>query len=601
MKARSFFSMNSKWYVYSKKADFREISRRFGIDQVTARVLRNRDIITEEQIRYFLHGGVQELYDELLLPDLEKAARILLQAVQEHKHIRVVGDYDIDGVCATCILLQGLRALSAHADHRIPDRINDGYGINPGIVHEAVEAGVDLLLTCDNGIAAVDELREAKEHGLTVIVTDHHNVRKDEQGADVLPPADAVVDAKITGSRYPTEDICGAVTAWKLIRELYRLAGLPADRWLKYIDFAAIATIGDIMTLKGENRIIVREGLRILNGGKVLYAPDDVETASGRTPGRSGYGTPNLGLRTLIEKLHLDDKQITAYHIGFIIGPCINAGGRLESAESALRLFMTEDRKEAEKLAEHLIGLNEERKSMTEDGVCEGIRLVEEKHLEDKVLVVYIEELHESLAGIVAGRLKERYNRPVIVVTRAAEGLKGSGRSIEAYNMFEGLCTAEDLLTRFGGHPMAAGLSLSEDQLEPLRRRLNENAALSEEDFIRKIWIDAPMPIGYVTAQLIEELDSLAPFGPGFERPLFAEKGLKASDLRVLGKNRNVLRMRLSEANGIALDAICFGEADAMREELKEASSVDILYSPKINEFGGRRSIQIEVKEYMVH
>ncbi len=593
--------MSSKWYIYAKKADFRGISSRFGIDQVTARVLRNRDICTDEEIRHFLHGSVQDLYDELLLPDLEKAACLLWQAVQENKHIRIVGDYDIDGVCATCILLRSLHALGAHADHRIPDRINDGYGINPGIVHEAVEAGVDLLLTCDNGIAAVDELREAKEHGLTVIVTDHHNVRKDEQGADVLPPADAVVDAKTTGSRYPTEDICGAVTAWKLIRELYRLAGHPADRWLKYIDFAAIATIGDIMTLKGENRIIVREGLRILNGGKVLYTTDDVETASGRTPGRSGYGTPNLGLRTLIEKLHLDDKQITAYHIGFIIGPCINAGGRLESAESALRLFMTEDRKEAEKLAEHLIGLNEERKSMTEDGVCEGIRLVEEKHLEDKVLVVYIEKLHESLAGIVAGRLKERYNRPVIVVTRAAEGLKGSGRSIEAYNMFEGLCAAEDLLTRFGGHPMAAGLSLSEDQLEPLRRRLNENAALSEEDFIRKIWIDAPMPIGYVTAQLIEELDSLAPFGPGFERPLFAEKGLKASDLRVLGKNRNVLRMRLSEANGIALDAICFGEADAMREELKEASSVDILYSPKINEFGGQRSIQIEVKEYMVH
>ena len=589
--------MKSKWYVYSKKADFQAISERYGIDRVTARVLRNRDICTDEEIRYFLHGNVQDLYDERLLPDLEQAGYLLWEAIKERKHIRIVGDYDIDGVCATCILLRGLRSVGAWADHRIPDRINDGYGINEGIVREALEAGVDVLLTCDNGISAVEELRLAKQHGMTVIVTDHHNVRQEDAGGDVLPPADAIVDAKREGSRYPTEDICGAVTAWKLIRYIYRLAGLPEDRWLEYIDFAAIATIGDIMPLKGENRIIVREGLKILNGGKVLYTQQP--EAGQSVPGvRAGYGTSNPGLRTLIEKLHLDDQQIGTYHIGFIIGPCINAGGRLESAESALQLFMTEDAEEAARLAEHLISLNEERKSMTEAGVSEGIRLVEEKYRDDRVLVVFIDGLHESLAGIVAGRLKERYYRPAIVITRAAEGLKGSGRSIEPYNMFENLCAAEELLTRFGGHPMAAGLSLPEENLEELRRRLNTDTGLTDEDLIRKHWIDVPMPIGYVTARLIEELDSLAPFGQGFERPLFAQKDLKVSDIRVLGKNRNVLRMRLTEESGITLDGICFGEADAMWEELKNVKTLDILYSPKINEFGGRRTIQIEIREY---
>ena len=580
----------SSWFVYTKKADFRAIADRFGIDQVTARVLRNRDICTEEEIDYFLHAGTDQLYDEMLLPDMEKAARILMQAVREHKRIRIVGDYDIDGVCATYILLKGLAAVGASVDYRIPDRIRDGYGINMSIVREAIDAGVDVLLTCDNGIAAVDELKEAKDHGLTVIVTDHHNVRRDEAGGEILPPADAVVDAKREASRYPHEDICGAVTAWKLIRAVFRMAGLPDDSWLTYIDFAAIATIGDIMALKGENRIIVREGLRIMNGGRQL---------AGHDGGQPGYGSACMGLRTLIHEFHLDDKQISTYHIGFIIGPAINAGGRLETAESALRLFLTEDPEEAVSLARHLISLNEERKAMTETGVEQGCAIVEQSMLEDKVLIVFIDGLHESLAGIVAGRLKEYYARPAIVITRGQEGLKGSGRSIEAYNMFEGLCGVESFLTRFGGHPMAAGLSLEESQLEPFRKAINEQAGLEEKDFVHKVWIDAPMPIGYVTAKLIGELEHLAPFGQGFERPVFAEKGLTVSDMRVLGKNRNVLKLRLREARGVQLDGIIFGEADRMMEEIRGADSIDILYYPKINEYNGRRTIQIEIKEYI--
>ncbi|MBQ1424042.1 MAG: single-stranded-DNA-specific exonuclease RecJ [Lachnospiraceae bacterium] len=578
----------SSWFVYTKRADFKAIAERFGIDQVTARILRNRGICTDEEIDYFLHAGTNELYDEMLLPDMGKAALILWQSVKEAKYIRIVGDYDIDGVCATYILLKGIREAGGRADYRIPDRIRDGYGINRSIVLEAIGAGVDLLLTCDNGIAAVDELKEAKDHGLTVIVTDHHNVRRDEKGTEILPPADAVVDVKRESSRYPHEDICGAVTAWKLIRALFRLAGLPDDRWLTYIDFAAIATIGDIMALKGENRIIVGEGLRIMNGGRQIAD-------------KNAYGSACLGLRTLIREYHLDDKQISAYHVGFILGPAINAGGRLETAESALRLFLTEDPEEAVQLARHLISLNEERKAMTEAGVEQGIEVVEHSSGNDKVLVVFIDGLHESLAGIVAGRLKEYYARPVIVVTRAQEGLKGSGRSIEAYNMFEGLCGAEGYLTKFGGHPMAAGLSLREEDLDAFRHLLNEQAKLSTEDFVHRIWIDAPMPIGYVTPKLIGELERLAPFGQGFERPVFAEKGLRASDFRILGKNRNVLRMRLKEDRGVQLDAIIFGDAEKMMEEIRQAETIDILYYPKINEYNGRRTIQIEIREYITH
>lgn len=564
-----------KWYVYAKKADFKGISERFGIDQVTARILRNRDIVTDEEIDYFLNAGLDDLYDERLIPDLEKATAIIYEAIVSEKSIRIIGDYDIDGVCATYILMSGLSAMGARVDHRIPDRINDGYGININLIKEAADDGIDLIVTCDNGIAAVDEIRTGRELGIDIVVTDHHNARKDDAGKDILPEALAVADVKRSDSRYPTEEICGAVTAWKLIKLIYELAGKGKDEWLKYIEFAALATVGDIMELKGENRVIVKEGLK-----------------------RMSSGSCNTGLKVLIDELGLTGKDINTYHVGFVIGPCINAGGRLETAESALKLFMTGDEGEAEILAGHLKYLNEERKAMTEKGTKEGIAMVSDHMLDDRVLVVYIPELHESLAGIVAGRIKEHFNKPCFVITRAREDLKGSGRSIEAYDMFNALCEADEYLLKYGGHRMAAGLSLKEEMLEPLRIFLNEHSGLREEDLIKKIWIDVPAPISYMSGRLINEIESLKPFGNGFERPLFADRGLMISDMRVLGSARNALKVRLKSSSGAILEGIMFGEADSIREELSRYRAVDILYSPEINSFRGTENIQINIKGY---
>ena len=579
--------MKSKWYLYAKRADFKKISERFSVDQVTARILRNRDIYEDKDIELFLNGGIEDLYDESLLPNIDKAAELIASAIETGKHIRIVGDYDIDGVCSSCILQQGLEALGAKVDTRIPDRIRDGYGINHRLVEEAVNDGAGLILTCDNGIAAISELEYAKAAGLTVVVTDHHSIRTDESGAEMLPPADALVDVKLAGSQYPTEEICGAVTAWKLIKRLYKLCGMPEQAWLRFIDLAAIATIGDIMPLTGENRIIVKQGLKLINGG---LRPD----------GSGGKGSSNLGLNTLISALDLDDSRIGSYHIGFVIGPCINAGGRLESADTALRLFTTKDEREAELLAGHLRELNEERKSMTEAGVKEGIRLIDEQYTEDKVLVVMIPGLHESLAGIVAGRIREAYYKPTIVITEAKEGLKGSGRSIESYDMFEGLCKAAEYMTKFGGHKLAAGMSLETDKLEGFRARLNADAELTEDELTPKVWIDAAMPIGYISMRLIEEIEALAPFGKDFEKPVFAVKGIHISDMRVLGKLKNVLKLKLQDAGGTYVDGIMFGDAEHMCEELRTAASISILYYPAINEYAGRRTIQLEIKEYRI-
>ncbi len=581
--------MITKWYIYSKKADFKAIGEQFGIDQVTARILRNRDITGEKEIDLFLNGTLEDLYDENLLPDIDRAAAVLMDAISRRQKIRIVGDYDIDGVCSTLILQKGLKALGAEVDHRIPHRIQDGYGINRRIVEEAVEDRVDLILTCDNGIAAIDELSLAEENGITVIVTDHHNVRLDEAGEEMLPPAEAVIDVKRKDSSYPTTEICGAVTAWKLIRRLYELAERDSREWLGFLEFAAIATIGDIMTLTGENRILVKEGIRVLNGG---LHPD----GSGR------HGTGNIGLRMLLRNLNLDEREIDTFHIGFMIGPCINAGGRLKSAGIALDLFLTEDPAEADRLSMQLITLNEERKSMTEKGVKDAAAAMEAGVCGEKVLVVFLPELHESLAGIVAGRIKDQYNRPTIVVTRGSEGLKGSGRSIESYDMFEGLCKAADYLVKFGGHRLAAGMSLREEDLEGFRDKLNADAenCLKEDDFVRKIWIDAAMPFGYISEKLVREIEKLAPFGQGFEKPVFAQNHIRVSGLKVLGKQKNVLKMRLTDANGISLDAIMFGDAVALREELAGAEEISILYYPKINEFAGRRTLQLELRDYLL-
>ena len=576
--------MEKRWMLHTKRADFQGIARDLGIDPVTVRIIRNRGIREEEEMRRYLFGTLDDLYDPALLPQGEEAAALLREAISRGERIRIVGDYDIDGVCATYILYRGLlqvrealgrKEAEGGIDYVIPHRIRDGYGINRHIIEKALSDGVDLIITCDNGIAALEELRFAREQGVRVIVTDHHDIRLTEEGEEQLPPAEAVVDPKLRDSRYPVRNICGAVVAWKLLLLLYRMCGLSREAWLSFLDFAALATVGDVMELQGENRIIVRYGLKSLT-----------------------EGCRNQGLCSLINRCGLSGKRITAYHLGFVIGPCINAGGRLETAEAALKLFLSEDPEEAAMLAEHLRSLNEERKLMTEEGVKEAERQALEAFPEDRVLVLFLPELHESLAGIVAGRIRERLGKPCIVLTRGAEGLKGSGRSIEAYHMFQGLCGVSGLLTRFGGHPMAAGLSLPEENLEAFRRELNRGCGLSPEDFLQDLWIDMAMPLSYISGRLVEELGLLEPFGTGNEKPVFAAKGVQLTDLRVIGKNRNVLKCRVREETGTCMPAVIFGEADRMEKELKGFSRVNITYYPEINEYNGYKTLQLVIGDY---
>ncbi len=564
----------SQWMMQTKRADFTAIAENYHISPVTARIIRNRDVVETEEIERYLYGTISDLYSPDLLPDMEKAVKILKEKTESGKRIRVVGDYDIDGVCSTYILLTALKETGAFGDYRIPDRIKDGYGINEAIIQQAFEDGVDTILTCDNGIAAVEQIRMAKELGMTVIITDHHDIQKDGMGNDILPAADAVVNPKRSDSRYPYPEICGGMVAYKLMRALYEAFGIPLKKWEEMLEFAAIATVGDVMKLQDENRIVVKEGLK-----------------------RIGQ-TRNLGLLSLIEKNNLNPKTLTAYHIGFVIGPCLNAGGRLQTAKTALKLLMAEDPVTADHLAGELKDLNEQRKDMTLKGTEEAIAQVEECFQDDRVLVVFLPDCHESLAGIVAGRLREKFQKPSFVLTRSEEGVKGSGRSIEAYHMFEGLVEVKDLLTKFGGHPMAAGLSLPEEHVEEFRRRLNENARLTEEDFIRKVWIDVPMPLEYINESLIQELERLEPFGNGNEKPQFAQKDLSVRNVRVLGKNRNAVRLSLVTPSGFAMDGMFFGEGARFAEELAGKHSIDIVYYPTVNEYNGNRTLQAIIKEY---
>ena len=560
----------SQWMMQTKRADFTAIAENYHISPVTARIIRNRDVVETEEIERYLYGTISDLYSPDLLPDMEKAVKILKEKTESGKRIRVVGDYDIDGVCSTYILLTALKETGAFGDYRIPDRIKDGYGINEAIIQQAFEDGVDTILTCDNGIAAVEQIRIAKELGMTVIITDHHDIQKDGMGNDILPAADAVVNPKRSDSRYPYPEICGGMVAYKLMRALYEAFGIPLKKWEEMLEFAAIATVGDVMKLQDENRIVVKEGLK-----------------------RIGQ-TRNLGLLSLIEKNNLNPETLTAYHIGFVIGPCLNAGGRLQTAKTALKLLMAEDPVTADHLAGELKDLNEQRKDMTLKGTEEAIAQVEECFQDDRVLVVFLPDCHES----VAGRLREKFQKPSFVLTRSEEGVKGSGRSIEAYHMFEGLVEVKDLLTKFGGHPMAAGLSLPEEHVEEFRRRLNENARLTEEDFIRKVWIDVPMPLEYINESLIQELERLEPFGNGNEKPQFAQKDLSVRNVRVLGKNRNAVRLSLVTPGGFAMDGMFFGEGARFAEELAGKHSIDIVYYPTVNEYNGNRTLQAIIKEY---
>ncbi len=565
--------MTGKWMLYAKKADFNKIAEEFHINPVTARVMRNRDVSGQEAIRRYLYGTMADLYSPGLLKDGEKAADILKEKTEAGKWIRIVGDYDIDGVCSTYLLFQALKRVGARVDYEIPDRVKDGYGINEQIIEAAARDGVDTILTCDNGISAVAQMERAKELGMTVIITDHHDIAKEGE-KDILPHADAIVNPKQQDCPYPWKEICGAVVAYKLIQILYEKFHIPAGEWEEMIEFAAIATVGDVMRLRDENRILVREGLARLPFSK------------------------SLGLKKLVEKNDLDITQVSAFHIGFVIGPCLNAGGRLQTAKMALRLLLSQDQEEADKLAQELKELNDQRKDMTSQGVEEAAVQVDENYMDDKVLVVYLPECHESLAGIIAGRLRERYHKPSIVLTRAAEGVKGSGRSIEGYHMFEALLEVKELLTKFGGHPMAAGLSLEEANVDRFRQALNRNARLTEEDFIPKIWIDVAMPIEYVSEPLIQELKMLEPFGQGNEKPQFAQKAMRVRSARVVGKNRNAVKLSMVTPGGAAVDGILFTEGDRFMEEMGAKREMDVIYYPDINEYNGNRTIQMVVKEY---
>ena len=565
--------MTAKWMVYAKKADFDGLAREFSISPVTARIIRNRDVCGSEAVRKYLYGSWEDLYSPHMLKDADRAADLLLEAVRAGKRIRIVGDYDIDGVCSVYILYKALTRLGACVDYEIPDRIRDGYGINETIVEAAARNGIEVILTCDNGIAALSQLAKAREAGMTVIVTDHHEVIR-ENGQDVLPPADAVVNPKRSDCGYPWKEICGAVAAYKLVQILYERREIPQKEWRDMVEFAAIATVGDVMRLQDENRILVKKGL--------AHLPD----------------TASMGLRCLIEKNNLDISHISAYHIGFVIGPCLNAGGRLQTAKLALRLLLSEEPEEADRLAQELKDLNDQRKDMTARGVEEAARQVEERYRDDKVLTIFLPDCHESLAGIIAGRLRERYHKPSFVLTRAEDGVKGSGRSLESYHMYQALTEVKELLTKFGGHPMAAGLSLPESQVDAFRRALNEKAKLTEEDFVPKIWIDAAMPFEYITEPLIRELEQLEPFGQGNEKPQFAQKGLRIRSARVLGKNRNAVKLSLLSPGGMPMDAMVFADGDAFVEEMGQSRQMDAIYYPGIHEYNGSRSLQVVIREW---
>lgn len=561
----------AKWMEIRKGADFQAIGRQFGITPFTARLIRNKDITGEKEIGEYLHGGMSDLCPAEMMKGIPEAAVILAEKIREGKKIRIIGDYDIDGVCSTYILLRGLRAAGAHVDTDIPDRKKDGYGLNRELIDRALEAGTDTVLTCDNGIAAVEEIAYAKEKGLTVIVTDHHELQAQ------IPAADVIVNPRQPDCPYPFKKLCGASVAWKFIQAFWRRMGIASeDLYGDLLMFAAFATVGDVMDLTGENRILVKEGLKRLRD------------------------TSHPGMSALIEANEIARERLSAFHIGFILGPCINASGRLNTAKRALELLDTEDRALALMRAQELKDLNDERKIMTEQGVKEAVDLIEHSDLKaDRVLIVYLPDCHESLAGIIAGRIRERYYRPVFVLTRAEEGVKGSGRSIEAYSMFEEMSKCKELFTKYGGHPMAAGVSMPENHVELFRKQINALCELTEAELTEVVHIDMALPFSCVTERLVEELELLEPFGKGNTKPVFAARNVRILESRILGKNQNVLRMKLRDESGGILEGIYF--RDCMQEvlyDLQQKPTMHILYYPEINEYRGQKNLQLRVLDY---
>ena len=582
-----------KWVVINKKADFNELGKRFGISPVTARLIRNRDVVTEEEISKYLNGTIEDLNNPHLLKDVDYLCTVLKEKIELGKEIRIIGDYDIDGVMATYILYKGLSYVGARVSTKIPDRMKDGYGINEHLIEQAKEDGMDTIITCDNGIAAISEIAYAKQLGMTVLVTDHHEIPYEEVNGKKLflrSEADAIVNPKQEECTYPFKGLCGAAVAFKVIQVLYEMYQIPVEISYEFLENVALATVGDVMDLVGENRILVKEGLKRIQK------------------------TQNVGMRALILQNNLELRRINAYHFGFVLGPCINASGRLDTARISLQLFLEKDSQKAEVIAKELVELNTQRKDMTAEGVEIAKAFVEEKYKSDKVLVIYLPDTHESLAGIIAGRIRETYHKPVFVMTKAEDGIKGSGRSIEEYSMYEELCKCKELFTKFGGHPMAAGLSLQTENLETFRKKINEYCTLTEEDFIPKIKIDIAMPVGYPSTTLIRELDLLEPFGKSNTKPQFADKDLKIKRASIVGKNRNVLRLQLETQYGELISAVYFGDVEQFLDYYSEqfgSSEVEaalsgkrnkilmqIVYYPEINSYNEIENVQIIIRNY---
>ena len=583
-----------KWVIAAKRADFNQIGQQFHIDPVIARLIRNRDVIGEDKIREYLSGTVQELPSPWLMKDMEKAVDILEKKISQKAKVRIIGDYDIDGVTSTYILMKGLARIGADVDTYIPDRVADGYGIHAHLIERAETDRIDTIVTCDNGIAASAQIAYGNSLGLTIVVTDHHDIpfqKENDEITYLLPPAAAVINPKQKDCSYPFKSICGAVVVYKFIQVLYDLFGIDRRESEVFLEIAAMATVCDVMPLCDENRIIVKEGLRRIQHTNIT------------------------GLQALIEANHLEEKKISSYHFGFILGPCINASGRLTSAKDALELLLCEDKELCRQKAEALTQLNAERKEMTANGVKAAKEYLESTgHANDKVLVVYLPNCHESIAGIIAGRMKEHYHKPVFVITRTKEGLKGSGRSIEAYHMYKEMNKIKECFDKFGGHPMAAGFSMQEDRLEEFREKLNANATLTEDDFAEKVHIDVALPISYLSESLINEFELLEPFGNENTKPLFAQKDLYIKGMRVLGTTGRCLKLFLSDANGTSIDAMYFGESDVFLEELisfcgkEEAQRIqkglshhiwmDVTYYPQVNEWRGQKNIQIVIQNY---
>ena len=568
-----------RWVLLRKGADFEAISKKFHISPRLASLIRNRDVIGDEAINQYLNGTIAELYDGMQMKGMPQAVEILTEKIRDREKIRVIGDYDCDGINATYILLEGLEKLGAKVDSDIPDRIKDGYGLNQHLIDRAHEDGIDTIITCDNGIAAAKEIEYGKALGMTIIVTDHHEVPYKENEAGrryILPPADAVVDPRQEGCEYPFKGLCGAAVAYKLVEALCEANGQDVADLDYLLENVAIATVADVMDLTEENRILVKQGLEMLKR------------------------TSNLGLRALIQCIGLEGKKIQAYHIGFILAPCLNASGKLDTAKRALALLRAKTEREADMLAGDLKALNESRRDMTDRVVDEAMAKVERTDIRgDKVLVIYLPDCHESLAGLVAGRVRENYYRPVFVLTDSEDGVKGSGRSIESYSMYEELTGCGDLLTKFGGHPMAAGLSLDKENVEKFKRRLNDQCMLSEEELTEKVVIDMELPFTAITEQFIEELEYLEPFGKGNAKPVFAARGVFMQHVKIIGKNKNVAKATAIDAAGNRMEAICFHDAQEFAKQCERNNGkMSITFYPGINEFRGERQIQIVITHY---